>query len=219
MKKFFLPLLALVVVFSVYSQTGVITELTGEVELKPANAANFVRASVGAQIAQDTVISTGFRSTAIISVGSTTLTVRPLTRLTLSEIQRSAGDETLNINLDTGRLRVEVNTPAGVRNNTSVQTPSATASVRGTVFDVDPNGVSFLNGSGIYTDNNGVSVGVGENGSSFVDPDGNVVSSVQVGFDSLTPKTIVGAGESGENTGSIGQTQSGDLDLSFDWDI
>jgi hypothetical protein len=119
------------------ASTGVIKELTGQVELKAAGRSAFATARSGDKIAQDTVVSTGFKSTAVIEVGSSVITVRPLTRLSLAEIQSSAGTENLNVNLQTGRVRVDVKPPAGTKANTSVQGPSATASVRGTSFEFD----------------------------------------------------------------------------------
>ena len=70
-------------------------------------------ARIGDQVSEDTVVSTGFKSTALIEVGSALLAVRPLTRLTLTEISASAGNETLNVNLAAGRVRVDLNPPAG----------------------------------------------------------------------------------------------------------
>jgi hypothetical protein len=122
---------------TVSKETGVIKELTGQVELKLAGKSAFTAANAGDKVAQDTIISTGFKSTAVIAVGSSVITVRPLTRLSLAEIQSSAGAETLNVSLQTGRVRVDVKPPAGTRANTTVQGPSATASVRGTSFEFD----------------------------------------------------------------------------------
>jgi hypothetical protein len=126
------------VVFGAFAQkAGVIQEMAGEVELKAAGASSFSPARVGSEVSQDTVVSTGFKGTAIIAVGSTTIAVKPLTRLSLSEIQLSSGSENLNMNLQTGRVRVDVKPPEGTKTNFTVQSPSATASVRGTVFEFD----------------------------------------------------------------------------------
>jgi len=155
MKRILIFLLLTGVVLGAFAQSGTIQELTGEVELKPAGTAVFSQASVGAVINLDTIISTGFRSTAIIAVGSSVITVRPLTRLTLTEIQSSAGTETINVNLQAGRLRVDVKPPAGTKANFTVQSPSATASVRGTSFDIDIMNTKVLEGKVAYGKNNG----------------------------------------------------------------
>ena len=130
----------------VFGQNGVIKELAGTVELKRAGQAAFVPARAGDTVARDTIVSTGFKSTALISIGSTVITVRPLTRLSLAEISSSAGSETINVNLQTGRVRVDVDPPAGTRANATVHGPSATASVRGTSFEFDTREVRVLKG-------------------------------------------------------------------------
>jgi len=61
-----------------FAQSGVITEFSGTVELKPAKSASFVPAKTGDVVEADTIVSTGFRSTAVIKVGSSTIAVRPL---------------------------------------------------------------------------------------------------------------------------------------------
>ena len=218
MKRIFLALFVLIAVFSVHSQNGVITEITGDVELKPASASAFGRASVGSQIAQDTVISTGFRSTAVIAVGSTTLTVRPLTRLTLAEIQSSAGEESLNIDLQTGRVRVAVKPPAGTRANTTVQTPSATASVRGTEGDIMDGNVETDNGSIFVTGKNGLGFMTTGGTSTSMGLDGELKNPFVVTTEGLNPNAPPGSGTSGENLGASGtQAQLVDITIGVDW--
>jgi hypothetical protein len=145
-KALVVMVLMFAVLYGISAQTGVIRELTGEVELKAAGRSAFSVARTGDKIAQDTIISTGFKSTAVIVVGSSVITVRPLTRLSLAEIQSSSGTETLNVNLQTGRVRVDVKPPAGTKANTTVQGPSATASVRGTSFEFDTVNISVREG-------------------------------------------------------------------------
>jgi hypothetical protein len=136
MKKFILVTLLTFTAIAAYSQTGVIREMTGEVELKHAGASAFVPAQVGSEISRDTIVSTGFRSTAIIAAGSAVITVRPLTRLSFAEISSSADTENLNVNLQAGRVRVDVKPPAGTRASATFRGPTATASVRGTSFEM-----------------------------------------------------------------------------------
>jgi len=147
MKKTALVLFLLVIGVSIFAQNGVIRDLSGTVELKIAGAAAYTPAKAGDSIARDTVISTGFKSSALVEVGNAIIVVRPLTRLTLTEISSSAGNETLNMNLQAGRVRVDVNPPAGTKASLSITSPSATASVRGTSFEFDTQSVRV--GSGI----------------------------------------------------------------------
>jgi hypothetical protein len=116
---------------------ALIREIAGTVELKPAGQTEWVPAKAGDMIAASTVLSTGFKSTALIAVGNSTLAVRPLTRLSLEELVSRDGTETVQVSLRTGRLRAVVAPPTGEKINFTVRTPTATASVRGTVFDID----------------------------------------------------------------------------------
>lgn len=142
-------------VFAQRNENGVITELTGTVELKAQGRNNFVPAKTGDTVAKDTIISTGFRSTALIRAGSTVLTVRPLTRLSLSEISRIENREELNVNLQTGRVRADVKPPAGTRAIMSIQSPIATASVRGTSFEFDTQAIIVYEGTVVFQGKSG----------------------------------------------------------------
>jgi hypothetical protein len=143
-----------------FAQSGVIADLSGTVELKPAGKTGFAPASIGDSVAQDTVISTGFKSNVTITVGSATIVARPLTRLTLAEITTMQGTETVNVNLQAGRVRVDVKPPAGTRANFTVQSPHATASVRGTEFEQDTRSIEVREGAVSYRGTNGPAVRV-----------------------------------------------------------
>jgi len=131
------------------SQRAIIRELMGTVELKFAGSAAWVPAARGQAIAVDTVVSTGFKSSALIAVGDSQITVRPLTRLSFKEIRERSGTEieTINMNLQAGRVRAEVRPPAGTRASFTVQSPTATASVRGTVFELSTNELRVIEGT------------------------------------------------------------------------
>jgi len=173
--------------------SGVIKELSGTVELKaPADSA-FVAAKTGDQVGEDTVISTGFKSSAIVEVGSTLIAVRPLTRLTLTEIRSSAGAaETLNVNLQAGRIRVDVNPPAGTRASTTVSSPSATASVRGTSFDFDTMSVNVHEGTVSFSGSIGQTVPVGAGDSVALGETGKAANPVSTGSSAFKPQAPSG---------------------------
>jgi hypothetical protein len=145
---------------SVFAQSGVIKEFTGTVELKPAGARDYLPATAGAHISQDTIISTSFKSTALLEIGSAIITVRPLTRLTLTEITAMQGTELVNVNLHAGRLRVDVKPPAGMKSSFTVISPIATASVRGTSFFFDTMNVRVREGTVVFKGNAGYTVQV-----------------------------------------------------------
>ena len=173
-------------------ESGVITNLTGTVEVKPAGRADFVPAKAGDTVAANTIVSTGFKSTALITVGSTVLTVRPLTRLSLSEISASAGTEKINVNLQTGRVKVDVNPPAGTRANTSVTSPIATASVRGTSFEFDTQSVNVLEGTVAFQGAQGQTMMVGAGSSSDISANGKPADPAENYAASLVPPPPAG---------------------------
>jgi len=148
-----------------YSQDAFIDQLTGTVEIKQPKENSFKAAAKGEKIFQETVISTSFKSFAIVKIGSTTITIRPLTTLSLTEIQKQEEVETLNVNLQAGRVRVDVKPPAGAKAAATLTSPSSVASVRGTSFELDTHNLYVKEGAVNFIGNKGQSVIVraGEN--------------------------------------------------------
>jgi hypothetical protein len=195
-RAFCIVLMMASVVCGIFAQSanrdgGVIRELAGAVELKPAGATAFVAARAGDRVAQDTIVSTGFKSTAVIAVGSTVITVRPLTRLSLAEIQNSAGTETLNVNLQAGRVRVDVNPPAGTKANTTIQGPSSTASVRGTSFEFDSVNLKVKEGKVAFSGASGLVTMVGAGRSNLVEGNNEPAKTTGLIVASLMPSAPV----------------------------
>lgn len=181
MKRIFLTSFFILTAAVVFAQNSdaVIKEFTGTVELKRNNSAAWVPAKPGDEISKSMVISTGFRSMAVLTVGSSTLTVHPLTRLSLEEIINQNKNETVNLKLNTGKVKVDVNPPSGTRTSFNVQSPSSTASVRGTSFEMDSDSLQVQTGSVAYSGTGGRTVMVKAGNSSYVKADGNVVSSLE----------------------------------------
>lgn len=192
MKKASLVFLFLSVNFGIFAQTGVIQEKSGVVEVKPPGAVSFLTATVGERLSRDTVISTGFRSFAVIEIGHTSIMVRPLTRLTLTEIQASANEETLVVNLQAGRVRVDVKPPAGTKTAMSIISPSAVASVRGTSFEFDTRNLYVDSGTVSFMGNRGQSILVGAGANSRVESNAKVTSPLEVKTAGLLPSSPVG---------------------------
>jgi hypothetical protein len=177
---------------SAFAQNGVIKEMSGTVELKNANAADFTTAKAGDIVKQDTVVSTGFKSTALIEIGSTIITVRPLTRLTLKEIRSSSESETLNVSLQTGRVRVDVKPPAGGKASMSVSTPTATASVRGTSFELDARNLYVISGKVLFKGTQGVYTLITTGSESTTDEKGIAQNPLAFGYAAYLPTMPVG---------------------------
>ena len=193
MKRNTLVVLILLCAAQIFAQNGVIKELSGTVELKHAGRADFVPAKSGDTVAKDTIISTGFKSNALISVGNTTLAVRPLTRLSLAEISAAAGTETLNVSLQTGRVRVDVNPPAGTKALMTVSSPMATASVRGTSFEFDTQSLNVLTGTVAFQGNQGGAMMVRAGSASEVRDNGSTADPIETYTAELQPPPFAGS--------------------------
>jgi hypothetical protein len=112
-------------------------EVTGTVEIREADSPDWKKAAAGDRIGRKAVISTGLKSGALISLGSSRLEVRPLTMLTLEELAQKGKTEETNLYLRTGRIRATVTPPTGQNVDFTVGSPTVTASVRGTSFEFD----------------------------------------------------------------------------------
>jgi hypothetical protein len=195
---------------------AVVREINGKVEIKAPGSSDWTPARQGQSIARAAVVSTGFKSTAVIALGNSLLSVQPLTRLTVEEIQESAGNERVNINLQTGRVRADVKPPAGGRTEFTVKSPSATASVRGTSFEFDGLHLRVDEGRVHVTggDRSGTYVGVGHSVSADIET-GRTTSAVETAKEELVPSLPVGINNAPETP--VTRTATGDIDASFYW--
>jgi len=216
-KTLFVVLVFFAAVCGVFAQSGSIQELSGDVTLKPAGSTVFTAAKVGDKVAQDTVVSTGFKSTAVITIGSSTLTVRPLTRLSLAEIQSASGTEKLNVELQTGRVKVDVKPPAGTKANMTIQSPGATASVRGTSFEFDTVNLDVIEGKVAFGGETGAVTMVQGGESSFVGADGQPASPVSVTTAALLPSAPVGT-PAETPAQPVPQSSTGNVNVTIDWE-
>ena len=169
-KKIMLIVLACVWnVGALQSQEARFIQLSGTVEVK-ASGAPWQTASVGTVIGRNTIVSTGIRSTAVLSLGANTLTVSPLTMLTLEELIQRDGVEETTLFLRTGRIKADVTAPTGVQSEFTVRSPVTTASVRGTSFTFDGRRISVHSGIvSLSGSSSGQRVYVGNNQHSYAD--------------------------------------------------
>jgi hypothetical protein len=171
---------------------AVVREFYGTVELKAPGAVEWTPAIAGQRITQATVISTGFKSTAIIALGNSLLTVRPLTRLSIEEL-RAADTEKVELRLQTGRVRADVTPPSGKKIDFSIRSPSATASVRGTSFEFDGQSLRVNEGRVHIRGSDTTAVYVGAGHAVFVDTaTGRTGSPAEAARDELAPPPPAG---------------------------
>jgi len=192
MKKLLFAAIFILVGLNVFCQDAFIEQLTGTVEIKQARDNAFKAAKQGDKLSKDTVISTGFKSFAVIKIGSTTMTIRPLSTLSLTDLQKEEGAETLNVNLQAGRVRVDVKPPAGTKAATTLTSPSSTASVRGTSFEFDSHNLYVREGAVNYAGSNGQNITVKAGESSRVAQTGQVTTPRDERNVSLTPPSPFG---------------------------
>ena len=209
MKKPILGFLLVMLASGIFAQitdpdSCIIRELTGTVELKKPGTSVFIQANTGDIVSRDTIISTGFRSTALIEAGSAVISVRPLTRLSLTEITTSGSTETINVNLQAGRVRVDVNPPAGTRASMTIQSPVATASVRGTSFEFDTRNIYVYSGAVAFSGNRGQSRTVNGGSESRAEADGSTTN--PAGTDRLRPPAPVGTDSAGGSRSETSQS-------------
>jgi len=190
---FFLTIFLTLPALGVFAQSGVIKELNGTVELKLPGSRDFVPAKTGDLISQDTVISTGFKSGALIEAGSAVITVRPLTSLTFKEISSDTKGENLNMNLRAGRVRAELSPPAGTKASMSVSSPVATASARGTRFDFDTRNIYVEKGAVAFRGSRGGLTRVNAGYHGQLDSGNRACDPVETMNSGLRPRVPVGS--------------------------
>ncbi|MDR1288629.1 MAG: FecR family protein [Treponema sp.] len=147
-------------------------EVNGVVEIKEQEGGaspDWKRAAPGDLVDSNTVVSTGLKSSAVISLGSSRLEVRPLTMLTLRELVMRGNTEETVLYLRTGRVRAVVNPPAGQNVDFTVSAPIVTASVRGTSFEFDGIHLQVDDGRVLLTGANRQKVYVAREQRSYVD--------------------------------------------------
>jgi hypothetical protein len=130
-----IPFLILIMTLPAAAQeTAMIRALFGTVELKTPGSEWRV-ASAGDVLERETLISTGFKSAAVVSLGNSTLLVRPLSRLSLRELGEPEGGVSLWVH--TGRIRAEPGPSAGGAAGLTLESPRAAVSSREPSFDFD----------------------------------------------------------------------------------
>jgi hypothetical protein len=147
-----------------WAQRAVVREVRGTVETRGPGSTEWQTATAGQALEAETLVSTGFRSEAVLDLGRSTLLVRPLTRLSLGELEARAGTERINIRLQAGRVRAEVRAPEEGDTEFTVRSPMAVASVRGTAFEFDTVNLRVDEGTVTFSgaDNTAVNVGAGQ---------------------------------------------------------
>jgi hypothetical protein len=153
--------IALALANALFAQAqAVVKDFTGKVEIKAAGGA-WQPVKAGMVLDTGASISTGFSSTALLDLGTSTLKVAPLTRMQLVELIARQGSVSTTLALKVGKVNAEVKVAPGLRQEFTLKGPQATAAVRGTVFEFDGVTVNVVNGLVYFSNNQGQGRGVG----------------------------------------------------------
>jgi len=147
-------LLFLMLLSAVWGQTtATVTEVTGKVQIR-RGAGAWQKAVAGMKLSDDTAVSTGFNSTAVLDLGGSILQVKPLTRMSLEELVETEETISADLFLKVGKVKAEVKSVEGRVLNFKLRSPITTAAVRGTEFEFDGIVVVVTNGEVTITNVN-----------------------------------------------------------------
>jgi len=136
-----------------FALNGQVVTVTGKVEIQSGSGV-WKPLKSGDSLESGSMISTGFKSEATIKLGASILTVRPLTRMTLTQLVEKEDTVDTELYLEVGNVKAEVNSLNNKKNGFTVKSPVATASVRGTTLEVGDN-LFILKGSVQYISRTG----------------------------------------------------------------
>lgn len=167
MRRVTMALLILTVAAAAWAQTdAVVQRVSGKVEVMQPGG-SWVAAAPGMRLALGASVSTSFQSEATLALGSSVLQVKPLTRMRIDQLAQQQGTVSTELYLRVGRVRAEVKSTEGLKQDFKVRSPVSTAAVRGTTFEHD--GVNTNVQGGLVTISNqfgqSKTLGGGEQGS------------------------------------------------------
>lgn len=115
-----------------FAENAKVTFLKGKVEVLKDSKWEPVK--IGQEIAENSVLSTGFNSEARIQYKGTVMGLGPLTRITLEKLADTEKKEIVNVYLNTGAVRSKVTHPQDKRVSQTVRNAISVCSVRGTDY-------------------------------------------------------------------------------------
>lgn len=130
-----MTLFALAAAANVFAMDGQVVTVSGKVEFQDGSGV-WKALKGGDSLTAGTMISTGFKSEATVKLGASILTIKPLSRMTLTQLVEKEDTVNTELYLEVGNVKAEVNSFNNKKNAFSVKSPVATASVRGTVFEL-----------------------------------------------------------------------------------
>lgn len=138
MKKIFSFILSAFICANLFAIEAKVVSVSGKVQVQKGTA--WVDVRPGDVLKKGDLVQTGFKSEAVVAITSANqnskLTIGQLSRITIEQLaENSTGDKT-SVYVATGSAKSEIKKTEDRRANYTVRGPVATASVRGTEFDV-----------------------------------------------------------------------------------
>ena len=116
------------------------TVVSAEGKVEVERKGKWVALSANDTVSEGEVISTGFKSKAVLRYQGSVLQMGALTRVTLEKLAAGEKNDTVAVYLNTGAVKSTVQRTENRRVNYTVRNPVAVASVRGTEFDFSGDG-------------------------------------------------------------------------------
>ncbi len=171
-----------------------VSEVTGNVEVRTSSEGSWEPVEEGDMVPVGATISTSFNSRAVLAIGESSLTVRPLTRIRIAELAEEQDIDRSEIELPVGRMRANVRS-AERRAEFRVTSPLATAAVRGTEFDFDGVNLSVSEGTVVLANSFNETVAVAGGEQSSAGTDAPPREPAQSAEEQNTVTVVVGPGE------------------------
>ena len=131
MKKLvLLAVFATALISAAYAIEATVVSTKGKAEVQ--DGATWKALANGDVLQKGAVIQTGFKSELVLKIKESTVTVEPLSRLTIEQLSEKGSKDDTRVFLDTGSLKANVKKVENRRVGFTVKSPVATASVRGT---------------------------------------------------------------------------------------
>lgn len=155
-RRIFVLLILTAAALPLVAQTATVTRVSGKVEVMPPGG-RWTAMKAGDRLPMGATVSTGFRSSAVLLVGRSEISVLALTRMSVEDLAEDQSSATTTLSLRTGKVRAQVRSTEGKTMDFRLRSPVSTAAVRGTDFvfdgfrlDVIEGVVDFFNALGEY---------------------------------------------------------------------
>ena len=217
MKTLFIAATLLLIASFAFGADAIIKSFTGKVEIQEQGSSAWKSVTQGQKISKGAIISTGFNSNTVLSLGNSEIFVKPLTRISVNELMQQGSIVKTDLNLKLGKVTADVKTTEGLKNDFTLRTPVSTAAVRGTKFTAGVNSLSVEHGKIAYSNKIGQARTVSGGSSSSVSTSAisAPLSAGETAVQNFTVSTSLSKGMGGIVT-RVKETPTGGVTLVYD---